>query len=185
VEHTRQCSRLHVGGGDKSFAHHRFGDANRSLTNRRLEELSLCSSLLAVNDIPVPVSGGDERRQSADLAHDLCPCCGGQMQLVDSLLRSQPERAAAWHDSSSPPQAWLPWPVAMATPAIGCCAAIASAARPVPRALPDRRAYCEAVRRQFADVTRLAPGLAQSGFNEIESGRAGRCTARSRRNLRD
>lgn len=32
---------------------------------RRVEKLSLCRSLLAVSDIPVPVSRGDERRQPA------------------------------------------------------------------------------------------------------------------------
>jgi len=71
------------------------------LANRqRAEKLALCRTLLAVNEVAVPIAPGEVRRRAADPAPDLCPCCGGQMEPIGSFPRSQPAHAAAWHDSS-------------------------------------------------------------------------------------
>jgi hypothetical protein len=36
----------------------------------------------------------------ADRAPDLCPDCGGRMELIASFPRSRPMTYSAWHDSS-------------------------------------------------------------------------------------
>ncbi len=79
---------------------HRIRHYGFLANRRRVEKLSLCRSLLGVADTAMPVDRGEERRQSADLAHELCPCCGGRMEPIGSLMRAQPAQAAAWHDSS-------------------------------------------------------------------------------------
>ena len=71
------------------------------LANReRAEKLALCRTLLAVNEVAGPINRSAECRRAANPAPDPCPCCGGQMEPIGSFPRSQPARAAAWHDSS-------------------------------------------------------------------------------------
>src|SRR3954465_3242463 len=71
------------------------------LANRwRVEKLALCRALLAVADVAVPVGGGEERRQVADRAPDICPCCGGRMEPIGFFTRSRPASSSAWYDSS-------------------------------------------------------------------------------------
>jgi Putative transposase/Transposase zinc-binding domain len=67
---------------------------------RRVEKLALCRALLAVADVAMPVSGGEERRQFADHAPDICPSCGGRMEPIGSFARSRPASSSAWYDSS-------------------------------------------------------------------------------------
>jgi hypothetical protein len=71
------------------------------LANRgRAEKLALCRAVIAVADVAVPVGGGEERRQSADHAPDICPCCGGQLEPIGSFVRSRPASSSAWYNSS-------------------------------------------------------------------------------------
>jgi hypothetical protein len=67
---------------------------------RRAEKLALCRTLLAVADVDASLGDTQERRRLADRAHDSCPCCGGRMEPIGSLPRSQPATSSAWHDSS-------------------------------------------------------------------------------------
>jgi hypothetical protein len=67
---------------------------------RRAEKLELCRTLLAVADVDAPLGDTQERRRLADHAYDSCPCCGGRMEPIGSLPRSQPATSSAWHDSS-------------------------------------------------------------------------------------
>src|ERR1700746_1601222 len=57
---------------------------------RRAEKLALCRTLLALADVDAPPRGTKERRCLADHAYDSCPCCGGRMEPIGSLPRSQP-----------------------------------------------------------------------------------------------
>src|SRR3954466_4445597 len=71
------------------------------LANRgRAGKLALCRAIIAVADVAVPVGGGEERRQCADHAPDICPCCGGRMETIGSFARSRPASSSAWYDSS-------------------------------------------------------------------------------------
>jgi hypothetical protein len=71
------------------------------LANRqRVEKLALCRALLAAADVAIPVSGDEERRQFADHAPDICPCCGGRMEPIGAFARSRPASSSAWYDSS-------------------------------------------------------------------------------------
>jgi hypothetical protein len=79
---------------------HRIRHYGFLANRRRVEKLLLCRSLITGAYIAMPVGRDEEHRQSADLAHDHCPCCGGRMEPIGLLLRSQPARAPAWHDSS-------------------------------------------------------------------------------------
>jgi len=80
---------------------HRIRHYGFLANRRRVEKLSLCRLLLGVTDLAVPVDSGEERRQSADFAHDLCPWCGGRIEPIGTLPRSQPANSSRfWHDSS-------------------------------------------------------------------------------------
>ena len=71
------------------------------LANRgRAEKLALCRAVIAVADVAVPVGGGEERRQCADHAPDICPCCGGRMEPIGSFPRLRATSSSAWYDSS-------------------------------------------------------------------------------------
>ena len=71
------------------------------LANReRAEKLALCRALLALADVTVPVGDGEERRQCADRAPDICPCCGGQMEPIGSFAWSRPASSSTWYNSS-------------------------------------------------------------------------------------
>ncbi len=82
-------------GGFHRIRHYGFL-ANR----RRADKLALCRTLLVVADVAEPIGNSEERRQFADHAHDYCPCCGGRMEPIGSLLRPRPASSAAWYDSS-------------------------------------------------------------------------------------
>ena len=67
------------------------------LGNRlRAEKLAICRGLLAA----APPDSGNEGEQSRDRSFDLCPCCGGRMEVVGPLPRSRPANPSTWHDSS-------------------------------------------------------------------------------------
>ena len=70
------------------------------LANRhRTDKLARCRELLSV---AAPASAHDdgEPRHLPDPAPDLCPCCGGRMELIVPLPRSRPANHSTWHDSS-------------------------------------------------------------------------------------
>jgi hypothetical protein len=70
------------------------------LNNRhRAEKLALCRELLAIG-AAAPPSKADEPRQPHDRSFDLCPCCGGPMEMVGPLPRSRAADRPAGHDSS-------------------------------------------------------------------------------------
>jgi Putative transposase len=70
------------------------------LGNRhRTEKLALCRQLLATA-AAAPPRNGDEAGQHRDRTFDLCPCCGGPMEVVGPLPRSRPAGPSPWHDSS-------------------------------------------------------------------------------------
>jgi hypothetical protein len=79
---------------------HRIRHYGFLANRRRAEKLALCRALLVVADIAIPVGGGEERRQFADHAPDICPCCGGRMEPIDAFARSRSARSSAWYDSS-------------------------------------------------------------------------------------
>jgi hypothetical protein len=79
---------------------HRIRHYGFLANRRRVEKLALCRALLAVADVAVPVGGSEERRQFADHAPDICPCCGGRMETIGSFARSRPASSSAWYDSS-------------------------------------------------------------------------------------
>ena len=79
---------------------HRIRHYGFLANRRRVEKLALCRALLAVADVAMPVGGGEERRQFADHAPDICPCCGGRMEPIGSFARSRPASSSAWYDSS-------------------------------------------------------------------------------------
>jgi Putative transposase/Transposase zinc-binding domain len=67
---------------------------------RRAEKLALCRTLLAVADVDAPLGDTQERHRLADHADDSCPCCGGRMEPIGSLVRSPPATSSGWDDSS-------------------------------------------------------------------------------------
>ncbi len=70
------------------------------LANRhRAEKLALCRELLAAA-AAAPPDAGNEGEQPRDRSFDLCPCCGGRMEVVGPLPRSRPANPPTWHDSS-------------------------------------------------------------------------------------
>jgi hypothetical protein len=70
------------------------------LGNRhRAEKLALCRELLAIG-AAAPPSKADEPGQPRDRSFDLCPCCGGRMEMVGPLPRSRPADRPAGYDSS-------------------------------------------------------------------------------------
>jgi hypothetical protein len=79
---------------------HRIRHYGFLANRRRAEKLALCRTLLAVADAAMPAGSGEARQQFADHGHDLCPCCGGQMEPIGSIPRSRPASSTAWHDSS-------------------------------------------------------------------------------------
>jgi Putative transposase len=79
---------------------HRIRHYGFLANRRRAEKLALCRTLLAVANVAAPVDCGEERRQFDDRALDICPCCGGQMELIGAFSRSRPAHPSAWHDSS-------------------------------------------------------------------------------------
>jgi hypothetical protein len=69
------------------------------LSNRhRTEKIVLCRELLAGGAAAAPDT--DEPVQTRDRTFDLCPSCGGPMEILGSLPRSRPADPPAWHDSS-------------------------------------------------------------------------------------
>ena len=70
------------------------------LGNRhRAERIARCRELLSVA-AAAPPENDDEAEHPRDRTFDLCPCCGGRMELVGPLPRSRPANPSAWHDSS-------------------------------------------------------------------------------------
>ncbi len=70
------------------------------LANRhRAEKLALCRELVATA-AAAPPDSGNEAGQPRDRSFDLCPGCGGRMEMVGPLLRSHPAGPSPWHDSS-------------------------------------------------------------------------------------
>lgn len=70
------------------------------LGNRhRAEKLALCRQLLSVAAAEPP-DNGDRAGQPRARTFDLCPCCGGRMEVLGPLPRSRPAGPPAWHDSS-------------------------------------------------------------------------------------
>jgi hypothetical protein len=70
------------------------------LSNRhRAERIARCRELLLVAAV-TPPENDDEAGQPRDLTFDLCPCCGGRMEVVGPLPRPRPANPSAWHDSS-------------------------------------------------------------------------------------
>ena len=68
------------------------------LANRRCaDKLALCRQLL---DVAVAAPLGDDEAQQPHCGPDLCPSCGGPMELIGSLPRSRPATSSAWHNSS-------------------------------------------------------------------------------------
>ena len=138
---------------------HRIRHYGFLANRRRAEKLALCRTLLAVADAAAPAGSGEERRQFADHAHDLCPCCGGRMEPIGALPRSRPATliglarqlmtASALVDDHRVDVA----PVATATAATSFCAAIIAGAR-IPLPALDYRRSCDAARPRFAGVYR-------------------------------
>jgi hypothetical protein len=79
---------------------HRIRHYGFFANRRRGEKLGLCRTLLAVGDAEMRTGDTREPQRGADKAHDLCPCCGGQMEPIGTLPRSRPARSPFWHDSS-------------------------------------------------------------------------------------
>src|SRR3954453_15187407 len=70
------------------------------LGNRhRDEKLALCRRLLAIG-AAAPPDNADESGLPQDRSFDICPCCGGRMEMIGPLPRSRPADPPAWHDSS-------------------------------------------------------------------------------------
>jgi hypothetical protein len=70
------------------------------LSNRhRAEKIALCHELLAIGAASPP-GNADEPGQPRDHTFDLCPSCGGRMEMLGPLPRSRPTDPPAWHDSS-------------------------------------------------------------------------------------
>ena len=70
------------------------------LSNRhRAEKIALCQELLAIG-ATAPPDNADEPGQTRDRTLDLCPSCGGHMEMLGALPRSRPADPPAWHDSS-------------------------------------------------------------------------------------
>jgi Putative transposase/Transposase zinc-binding domain len=70
------------------------------LGNRhRAEKLALCREFLAISTA-APPNKADEPGQPRDRSFDLCPCCGGRMEMVGPLPRSRPADRPAGDDSS-------------------------------------------------------------------------------------
>jgi len=71
------------------------------LSNRhRAEKLACCRQLRATAAAAAPHNNGDEAGQPRDRTFELCPCCGGRMEVIGPLPRSRPADRPAWHDSS-------------------------------------------------------------------------------------
>jgi hypothetical protein len=70
------------------------------LANRhRTDKLARCRELLSVA-APASAHDHEEPWRLPDPATDLCPCCGGRMELIAPLPRSRPTNHPTWHDSS-------------------------------------------------------------------------------------
>jgi Putative transposase/Transposase zinc-binding domain len=70
------------------------------LSNRhRAEKIALCQELLAIGAAALP-DNADEPGQPCDRTFDLCPSCGGRMEILGLLPRSRPADPPVWHDSS-------------------------------------------------------------------------------------
>jgi Putative transposase/Transposase zinc-binding domain len=70
------------------------------LANRhRTDKLARCRKLLSLT---APASANDDKepRRLPDPAPDLCPCCGGRMELIAPLPRSRSANHSTWYDSS-------------------------------------------------------------------------------------
>ena len=75
---------------------HRIRHYGFFANRHRAEKLALCRELLAA----APPDSGKEGEQSRDRSFDLCPCCGGRMEMVGPLPRSRPANPSTRHDSS-------------------------------------------------------------------------------------
>ena len=116
---------------------HRIRHYGFLANRRRVEKLLLCRSLLAV---AVPVDRGEERRQSAiSRTIFVLAAAGGWNPSARYCDRSRHalRHGTTAHDRS-PMITVLPWPVARATAATGCRAAIASVAHLAQPTSPDR-----------------------------------------------
>jgi hypothetical protein len=78
---------------------HRIRHYGFFANRHRAEKLALCRELLAAA-AAAPPDSGNEGEQPRDRSFDLCPCCGGRMEVVGPLPRSRPANPPTWHDSS-------------------------------------------------------------------------------------
>ena len=70
------------------------------LANRhRAEKLALCRQLVAAA-AAAPPDSGNEGEQTRDRSFDLCPCCGGRMEVLGPVPPLRSADRSAWHDSS-------------------------------------------------------------------------------------
>ena len=76
---------------------HRIRHYGFLANRRRADKLALCRSLLAV---AAPPGDSQQRQCLADPVPDVCPGCGGRMELIGPFPRSPPVHGSAWHDSS-------------------------------------------------------------------------------------
>jgi hypothetical protein len=65
----------------------------------RWREIALCQELLA-GEAAAPPSNADKPERTRDTTLDLCPSCGGRMEMLGTLPRLRPADPTAWHDSS-------------------------------------------------------------------------------------
>jgi putative transposase/transposase-like zinc-binding protein len=78
---------------------HRIRHYGFFANRHRAEKLALCRELLAAAAAALP-DAGNEGEQPGDRSFDLCPCCGGRMEVVGPLPRSRPANPPTWRDSS-------------------------------------------------------------------------------------
>jgi putative transposase/transposase-like zinc-binding protein len=83
---------------------HRIRHYGFLANGHRAEKLALCRKLSAVASPPEPPAPGQDHRDGYRLlngiALDLCPCCGGTMISLGTLLRPASCQTSFWHDSS-------------------------------------------------------------------------------------
>jgi Putative transposase/Transposase zinc-binding domain len=65
----------------------------------RAEKIARCQELLTFG-VAAPSDNADETAQPREGTFDLCPSCGGRMEILSSLPRSRPADHPASHDSS-------------------------------------------------------------------------------------
>jgi Transposase zinc-binding domain/Putative transposase len=78
---------------------HRIRHYGFPSNGHRAEKIARCQELLTFG-VAAPSDNADETAQPREGTFDLCPSCGGRMEILSSLPRSRPADHPASHDSS-------------------------------------------------------------------------------------